>query len=238
MKYLIPAFAFLFLVSFSSHGQEVIIDTTFAKDQPGAAPAVDPTAAYPREHPTSIELSDGSSISVLAQPDGEIKPPALLLTSPQGSYSGYTHFITWNGFEPALNSGKYELTFTVESLDSLCMATMRVDLWSDGWIQTNPDQPVSGGKQGPVAIILPGTGLSEVKIAVDLDKRLWSTWINGEEQNLDQPMPASNPSSTVKISNVAFGIGGSRKAGDSEPPVFESGGRYVLGPVKLVKVSN
>jgi hypothetical protein len=236
MKYLIPAFAFLFLASFSSHGQEVIIDTTFAKDKPGAAPAVDPGAPCPLEHPSSIGLSEGSSVSVLAQPDGNIKPPALLLTSPEGAFSSYTHIITWGGFQTALDSGKYELTFTVESFDSsLGVAMIRVDLDSDGWIKTNPDQPVSG--TAPFAIFARDSGLSEVKMAIDLDKRLWSVWINGEERTLDRPMPASDPASPVSISKVMFMTSGARK-GIDEPPVFESGGRYILGPVKLVKVSN
>ena len=236
MKYLIPAFAFLFLASFSSHGQEVIIDTTFAKDKPGAAPAVDPGAPCPLEHPSGISLSEGSSISVLAQPEGKIKPPALLLTSPKGAFSSYTHIITWGGFQTALDSGKYELTFTVESFNSnLGGAMIRVDLGSDGWIKTNAGQPVSGSH--PFAVFARDSGLSEVKMAIDLDKRLWSIWINGEERKLDQPMPASNPASPVSISQVMFATSGVRKAGPVEPPVFESGGRYVLGPVKLVKVS-
>jgi hypothetical protein len=219
MKYLIPAFAFLFLVSLSSHGQEVIIDTTFAKDKPGAAPAVDPGAPDPLEHPSSISLPEGSSISVLAQPEGNIKPPALLLTSPEGSNESYTHIISWGGFQTALDSGKYELTFTAEGLDSpLSTAWMRVDFIIDGNVA-----------QGPRAGV--GAGLSEVKIAIDLDKGLWS--INGGEE---QPMRASDSASPVAISHVMFGIAGSRKGGD-EPPVHASGGRYVLGPVKLVKVS-
>jgi len=236
MKSLLPAFAFLFLVSLSSHGQEVIIDTTFAKDKPGAAPVAEPMLAYPLEHPTRIELLNGASISALAQPEGESKPPALLLTSAEGSGGSYSHCIYWGGFQPPVDSGKYELTFTVESLDStLSMAMMRVDLRSDGWIQKNPDQKVAQVQQGPQAIIRPGAGLREVKIAFDLDKRIWSLWINGSEQGRDKPMPASDPASPVAIYNVMFGIAGIRKAGAGEE--FEAGGRYVLGPVKLVKVS-
>jgi len=70
--------ALFILVSLaSSYGREVTIDTTFAKDEQGKPPVVEPSG-FPLEHPSSIELSKHSSIKVLVrislQPGARLDP--------------------------------------------------------------------------------------------------------------------------------------------------------------------
>ena len=245
MKKSVLLFALLFLVALSSYGQEVIIDTTFANDEPGKPPSVEPSG-FPLEHPTRIEFTKGSSMKVLAQPEGNIKPPALLLTTeaPSGEKRD-SLTVYWDLRKCGLNSGKYELTYTLGAIDSTSRGgVLRVDFRSEGWKnadqnadQINPNQTQTlftycrapNSVQTPSAFYHYSAGdVYKVKYTFDLDNRQCSLWINDEEKKLDQPfVPDSDKSSPVEISFVLFTIGGDG----------EDGGRYVLGPVKLVKVS-
>jgi hypothetical protein len=226
MNSLILGFALLLLACISPHGLDVIIYTTFVRVKSGAVPVVK-SAAYLLEHLMRIQCPVGSSFKALIQPEGNTNSPDLLLTSGAECDS----LSTYRDLERLdLDSGKYELTYTVEPLHSTSGGgVMRMELSSDAWIQDDSDKLIQR-PQYPIWGYCRADGISQTL------RRIFSVFPVGNiydakfAYDLNKPLQPSDPASPLKNSIVMFTIDGDDKVVGGDVLAMKKTPSQVAGP--------
>jgi len=233
-----------------AHEPTVLIETDFANQAPGEAVVGTRDQELPLKFPSEARAEAGSSLIVSKEAMGNLNPPFAFYQLGGGTdktpSSVANASMEWDLRREGMTEGVFELTATITPLDAAISGGRLIVRFLDGEGKAVTSDPPFHPMLLPAMICFQGTKFLaggkllpfqaeqtyEIKMMVNITKREWSCWVDGDEVVSAMPFPpemSTNAYPSLLLSGVSLGSWG----GFADKP----DARYALSKLTFKKLA-